>query len=108
MVVEAALHDKPFISACIDTPGGWQDKFWVPLHEVPSWPTASRVNRAKAGKLALTSEELRQALDDYLSHPDLNAAERCHFVEAELTFLNGEATRRTADYLWSLAYGDKK
>jgi hypothetical protein len=108
MVVEAALHDKPFISACIDTPGGWQDKFWVPLHEVPGWPTASRVNRAKAGKLALTSEELRQALEDYLSRPGLDAAERRHFVEDELTFLNGEATRRTADYLWSLASGDKE
>jgi len=108
MVVEAALHDKPFISACIDTPGGWPDKFWVPLHEVPGWPTASRVNRAKAGKLALTPEELRQALNDYLSHPDLNAAERRHFVEDELTFLNGEATRRTADHLWSLACGDKE
>ncbi len=105
MVVEAALHDKPFVSACIDVPGGWKNEFWVPLHEVPGWPTAARVNKMKAGKLALTPDELRAALEAYLSDPGLDRAERRAFVESEVTYLDGSATRRTAEFLWSLAEG---
>ena len=105
MVVESALHDTPFISACIDAPGGWQDSFWVPLHEVPNWPTAARVNKDQAGKLALTPEELRGALNDYLAHRAADAAGRRTLIENELTYLNGEATGKTADFLLSLLNG---
>jgi hypothetical protein len=102
MVVEAALHGKPFISVCIDTPKGWDGKFWIPLHEVPGWPTAARVNKAHAGRTVFTVEELRQALNVYLTDPQCEAEERRKFVKDELTYLNGEATQRTADYLLSL------
>lgn len=108
MVIEAALHGKPSISACIDAPSGWQNKFWVPLHEIPHWPTATRINKARAGKLALTPEELRQSINEYLANPDLDAVERRNFLEEELAFLNGDATQHTVDYLWSLACGDKE
>ena len=107
MVVEAALHGKPSVSACIDAPVGWKDKFSLPLREIADWPTATRVNQAKAGKLAMTADELRQAINIYLSNPDLDMAERRKFLEDEMTFLNGEATRVTAECLWSLACGDK-
>ena len=102
MVVEAALHDTPFISACIDLPGGWKEKYWVPLHEVPDWPTAARVNKADAGLLALTEPEMQAAINAYLSQPGLHAVERKKFIEQELTYLNGEATPKTAEFLWSL------
>ncbi len=105
MVVEAAIHDTPFLSACIDAPGGWKDRFWVPLHEVPHWPTATRVNEHKAGKLALTPEELRQGLNEYLAHPETDAAGRRALIESELTFLHGEATGKTAGFLLSLLEG---
>jgi CDP-glycerol glycerophosphotransferase (TagB/SpsB family) len=108
MVVEAALHDKPFVSACIDAPGGWKGEFSVPLHEVPTWPTADRVNKQKAGKLALTPGELRAALDSCLTDPARNQAERRAFVESEITYMDGSATRHTADFLWSLAEGKKE
>lgn len=97
MVVEASLHDKPIISVCIDSPTGWKDKFWIPLHEVPGWPTAARINKARAGKTVMTKEELVQSLNDYLSDPDLEKTERRKFVEKELTYLDGESTRVTAD-----------
>lgn len=102
MVVEAALHDTPFISACIDIPEGWKGRFSVPLHEVPSWPTAARVNKAGAGKLALTSEELRWQLNEYLTHPEMDAEQRRALVESELTYVHGEATGKTAEFLRSL------
>lgn len=102
MVVEAALHGKPAISACIDSPTGWPKNFWIPLHDVPSWPTAARVNQAGAGVNAFTSEELVNALDAYLKDPDLHRANRQKFIEQELTYLNGESTGETAQYLLKL------
>lgn len=102
MVVEATLHDKPIISVCINSPEGWKDKFWIPLEQVPGWPTAARVNKAQAGKTVMTAEELKQALNEYLLHPEREAAERRKFVQDELTYLNGESTQKTADFLLSL------
>ncbi|HZW03247.1 MAG TPA: hypothetical protein VFF68_04935 [Anaerolineaceae bacterium] len=102
MVVEATLHDKPIISVCINSPEGWKDKFWIPLEQVPGWPTAARVNKAQAGKTVMTAEELKQALNEYLLNPECETAERRRFVEAELTYLNGESTQKTADFLLSL------
>lgn len=102
MVVEAALHDKPTISACIDSPTGWPNNFWIPLHDVPSWPTAARVNQAGAGMNAFTSEELVNELDAYLTDPALQRENRQKFVEQELTFLHGESTPVTAEYLLNL------
>jgi hypothetical protein len=106
MVVEAALHDKPFISVCINTDEGWgKDKFWIPLDEVPGWPTAARVNQACAGKTVITEEELRFALNEYLAHPELDREERLQFAKDELTYLNGEATQSTVDFISSLLEG---
>jgi hypothetical protein len=102
MVVEAALHGKPSVSACIDAPNGWGKKFWVPLHEIPYWPTATRINKANAGKTAMTADELCQYIDEYLANPDLNATERRRFLESELAFLDGESTQVTAKLLLSL------
>lgn len=106
MVVEAMLHDKPVISACIDTSEGWPGKYWVPMHTIPTWPTARRFNKAGAGRLALSVEELQQELNAYLSNPGLDRENRRKFVEQELTYLNGEATQRTADFIWALANGE--
>lgn len=103
MVLEAALHDKPVVSACIDTPQGWPENFWIPLSEIPTWPTAMRVNECRAARTALTVEQMIQHLNDYLADPSLDAAGRRRFIEQELTFLQvGEATQKTADYLFSL------
>lgn len=102
MVVEAALQDKPVISVCIDSPTGWGNGFWVPLHEVPSWPTASRVEKAGATLSAFTEDELVADLNAYLQHPELHRENRSAFVKQELTFLHGEATAESANYLLKL------
>ena len=102
MVVEAALHDKPAISACIDSPTGWPNNFWIPLHDVPFWPTAARVNDAGAGMNAFTADELVKELDAYLLDPGLQRENRRKFIEQELTYTQGESTRVTADYLLDL------
>lgn len=102
MVLEAAIKDKPLISCCIDSPDGWPGNFWIPLHEVPGWPTAARVNKTGAGTNAFTPEELVQALEENLSHPELRRENRRRFVEQELTYIHGESTGVTADYLLKL------
>jgi hypothetical protein len=103
MVLEAALHDKPIVSVCMEAPGGWQDYFWVPLSEVPRWPTASRVNACHASRTAFTAEETAKAINAYLADPSLDADGRRKFVEQELTFLEpGEASRKTAAIILSL------
>jgi hypothetical protein len=103
MVLEAALHDKPVVSACIDTPAGWPDNFWIPLSEIPGWPTARRVNDCNAARTAYTEDELEKLLNDYLENPSLDAEGRHKFIQQELTFLKeGQATEETARYLLSL------
>jgi hypothetical protein len=103
MVLEAALHDKPTISVCIDSPTGWEDNYWIPLRDVPSWPTAARVNELGAGLNAFTPQELVETLDRYLKDPSLHRENRRRFVEQELTYVNGESTQVTADFLLKLA-----
>ena len=47
-------------------------------------------------------EELREAINAYLRRPDADASARRSFVEREITYLDGSAGHRTADYLLSL------
>jgi hypothetical protein len=103
MVVEATIHGKPVISACINTPTGWKDHYWIPLSEVPTWPTAARVDELGASRVAFTPEQMTAALNLYLDDPQVDAENRRRFVEQELTFLKaGEATRETAAFFLSL------
>jgi hypothetical protein len=103
MVVEAAIHDKPVVSACINTPTGWKDHYWIPLSDVPTWPTAARVDDLGASRVAFSSDELIAAINIYLENPALDAENRRQFLKQELTFLKaGEATRETASFFLSL------
>jgi len=102
MVVEAALHDTPFVSVCINIPGGWGEKFWIPLSDVPGWPTASRVNEAKAGRTVLDADALLDTLNAYLENPALDAPQRKQFIHDELTYIQGESTPNVAAFLYSL------
>jgi len=103
MVLEAALHDKPVVSACIDTPVGWPNNFWIPLSEIPGWPTAARVVKCNASRTAYTPEELTGILNMYLKDPQLDAAGRRKFIEQELTYIKvGEAVDKTAGQLVSI------
>lgn len=104
MVVEAAIHDRPIVSACLDAPGGWNwpRKYSLPLSEIGGWPTHDRFRRAGAGKVALTVMELEQAVRSGLKAPQAEADQRAAFVQREITYTDGSAGRRTADYLLSL------
>jgi hypothetical protein len=103
MVVEAAIHDKPVISACINTPTGWKDHYWIPLSEVPTWPTAARVDELGASRVAFSGQQMVEALNLYLEKPYVDAENRRRFIEQELTFLKaGEATQKTAAFFLSL------
>jgi hypothetical protein len=103
MVVEATLHGKPVVSACINTPTGWKEHYWIPLSEVPTWPTAARVDELGASKVAFTEQQMVEALNTYLEDPSVDADNRQRFIKQELTFLKaGESTCATADFFLSL------
>jgi hypothetical protein len=91
------------VSACINTPNGWKDHYWIPLSDVPTWPTAARVDELGASRVAFTAEQMVDALNLYLENPKLDAENRQRFLEQELTFLKaGEATQKTAEFFLSL------
>jgi hypothetical protein len=102
MVVEVAIHDKPVINACLPTGEGYGEDFWVPIQEVPTFPTSLRVNATGAGRLVQNRQELQSVLKAYLADPSLDSDNRQAFLQQELTFVKGEATFRTADFICSL------
>jgi hypothetical protein len=104
MVVEAAIHDRPIVSVCIDTPGGWNlpGVYSLPLTAIGDWPTHLRFRQAGAGRLAVDKEQIRQHVNAYLHDPRADQAARRRFVEEECTFTDGSAGRRTAEYFLQL------
>ncbi len=101
MVVETAVHDTPIVAAVIDTPGGWKvpGKFSLSLKEIGNWPTHKRFRDARAGRVAADESQLRDVLNAYLRDPKLDSAERKAFIEKEITFTDGSAGGRTAEFI---------
>lgn len=104
MVVETAVHNRPIVSVCIDTPGGWNapGKFSLSLAEIAEWPTHQRFREAGAGRVAFNAEQVREAVNFYLENPLADEEARRKFIEREVTFTDGSAGRRTGEYLASL------
>ena len=104
MVVETAVHNRPIVSVCIDTPGGWNapDKFSLPLAEIAEWPTHLRFREAQAGRAAFNADLLRYGVNFYLENPHADEEARLAFLKREVTFIDGSAGRRTGEYLASL------
>jgi CDP-glycerol glycerophosphotransferase (TagB/SpsB family) len=104
MCVETAIHGRPIVSICIDTPGGWnkKHKFSLKLSKIGDWPTHQRFRMAGAGRVAYNAAQLKENLNLYLSDPNLDATQREKFIKDEVTFTDGSAGRRTAEYLYSL------
>ncbi len=104
MVVEAAIHDRPIVSLCLDAPGGWntERKYSLPLSRIGDWPTHQRFRRAGAGRVALDESALREAVNAYLEDPAADRSARRAFVEREVTFTDGSAGRRTGEWVRGL------
>lgn len=107
MVVEAAVHDTPIVAAVIDSPNGWNHpkKFSLSLKEIGDWPTHKRFREAKAGRVAATEAELREALNLYLKDRTIDSAERRKFIEDEITFTDGTSGKRTAGFVLKVLHG---
>lgn len=101
MVVEAAVHDRPVLSVCLDSPEGWRGKFTLPLSQIGGWPTHSRFLQSGAGRVALTEDELRDLLNQTLENPHAQRAARQEFIRRECTFTDGSAGARTGEYILS-------
>ena len=101
MLVETAVHDTPMIAATIDTPGGWNKpkKFSLSLKEIGDWPTHQRFRFAKAGRVAMNENELRDMLNMYLKDKTVDSVERKKFIEDEITFTDGTSGKRTAGFI---------
>ena len=101
MLVETAVHDTPMIAATIDVPGGWnkKNKFSLSLKEIGDWPTHKRFRDAKAGRVATSQNELKEALNLYLKDRTIDSRERRKFVEDEITFTDASSGKRTAEFI---------
>jgi CDP-glycerol glycerophosphotransferase (TagB/SpsB family) len=115
MVVEAALHDRPIVSVCIDAPRGWGytrrfylRKYSLALSRIGDWPTHDRFRRSGAGRVVFDRDELAQAVATYLREPERDQEARRAFVHREVTFTDGTAGRRTAHILLSLLDGVRR
>ena len=104
MCVETAIHDRPIVSVCIDTPGGWNKphKFSLKLSKIGDWPTHQRFREAGAGRVAYDAAQLKEHLNLYLANPELDGEKRRKFIKDEVTYTDGSAGRRTGEYLFSL------
>ncbi|MCJ7624122.1 MAG: hypothetical protein MUO76_11510, partial [Anaerolineaceae bacterium] len=104
MVVEAAIHDRPIVSVCIDAPGGWNQKgkFSLPLSKIGDWPTHQRFRESGAGLVAADHQGLLNALNFYLGNPNAHQDQRRFFIEKECTYMDASAGKRTGEYLVSL------
>jgi len=107
MLVETAVHNTPMIAATIDVPGGWnkRGKFSLSLKEIGDWPTHQRFRLAKAGRVAASEIELREALNMYLKDGTIDSKERRRFVEDEITFTDASSGRRTAEFILMVLNG---
>ena len=101
MVVEAAVHDCPVVSVCIDSPVGWPGKYTLPLSQIGDWPTHSRFRDSGAGLEVINENQLRTALNFYLENPEAGKDARHYFIERECTFTDGSAGDRTAHFVLS-------
>jgi CDP-glycerol glycerophosphotransferase (TagB/SpsB family) len=104
MVVECAIHDTPIVSSCIDVPGGWNTpkKYSLALKKIGNWPTHQRFREAGAGRLAANETELCEAINFYLQDSQADAAARRSFVEREISYVDGSAGKRTAEFILSV------
>src|SRR5258706_10241017 len=101
MLVETAVHDTPMIAATIDIPGGWnkKGKFSLSLKEIGDWPTHKRFREAKAGRVAMNENELRDMLNMYLKDKTVDSIQRRKFIEDEITFTDASSGNRTAKFI---------
>ncbi len=104
MVVEAAIHEAPIVSLCLDTPGGWNKprKFSLPLSQIGNWPTHARFRRAQAGQVGYTRDEVKAAIDRYLQNPQADLPASRAFIQRECTYTDGSSGRRTGEFLLSI------
>jgi len=102
MCVEASFQKRPIVSVCIDSKDGYPGKYWVPMSLIGVWPTHSRFRTSGAGKVVSNPGQLQEAINGYLMDPgaDLEAQQR--FLKQECTYIDGSASRRTAEFFLSL------
>jgi len=102
MVVEASVHGRPVVSACINSSVGWPGKFTLHLSLIGGWPTHSRFRESNSGRVAYDREALKNAINYYLENPLADAAARQQFIKDECTYIDGSAGKRTGEYILSL------
>ena len=110
MCVETAIQDRPIVSVCFDTPGGWnkKGKFSLSLSKIGNWPTHQRFRQAGAGRVAMDLDTLKTHLNAYLLNPHLDEDQRKKFIQDEVTFTDGSAGRRTGEWLIGLMTGSNE
>jgi hypothetical protein len=103
--LEAAIHDTPFVNIAFELPthdldSAHPSKFGLYLHN-------RRAMQSGAGRVATNFEELIKWINMYLVHPEMDRAQREQLVAQECGPIDGQAGRRTADFIFQIARNGK-
>jgi len=102
MVVEASIHERPIISVTINSEKGWPGQYSLNLTEIGRWPTHSRFRESGAGIVVDNADDLRDAVNRYLTNPAVDLDAQRAFIRKECTFTDGSAGRNTANFFLSI------
>jgi hypothetical protein len=101
LFIEGACVDVPMISTFYDGPENRTDGFTAARFKY--YTHYAKMNVSGGISEAFSQDELIQQANRYLVDPALHRAERAEIVRLELGELDGNAARRTADYLLRFA-----
>ena len=105
MVVEASIHERPIIAITINSETGWPGQYSLKLTEIGRWPTHGRFIASGAGVVVDNEADLQEAVNRYLTNPEVDLAAQRAFIRQECTYTDSSAGRKTAEFFLSLLSG---
>lgn len=99
VTLEAAYFDKPIIHIAFD-PFPVQNR--IPCREYYNFDHFKNITEMKAAKMVYGYEDLYNAINDYLTHPDINRTERKELLEKYFNIQPGNASDNVVKELINL------
>lgn len=95
--IEGAVADKPLIGIAFD--GEQKNDFWNSAARFFEWDHLAEIKPLGGIRLVRSKEELANAVNIYLEHPDRDAEGRKRIVAQQCAFTDGKAGERMATIL---------
>ncbi len=103
--LEAALFDTPVINICYDVTGR---EYEQSVTRYPDFEHYRKVIETGAVKLVYSEQELKQAIDFYLEHPEAERKERKILTEKQCKYTDGKSLERITNILLETVSGKNK